>query len=203
MQHSNCCHHRYKKKDWKRHLLKFGGLAYLQQTSAAYFNSRWVSFNGSFLRYHICPHGSWHLVRLGIDHNSVELPDLINLIIVMHILKKRLDKFLKYTFALPGLHSWLPDISVAFSYFVFSSTDCLKGNVQQQYIYKRIKQQQMVPSPGLDLGPDLLLHLKLMSLVWSSIAFLLYWSWSKICLWLLPFIWTDNFARKPICYWCL
>ena len=38
--------------------------------------------------------------RLGIDHNSVELPDLINLIIVMHILKKRLDKFLKYTFPL-------------------------------------------------------------------------------------------------------
>ena len=32
----------------------------------------------------------------------------------------------------------------------------------------------MVLSPGLDLGPDLLLHLKLMSLVWSSIAFLLY-----------------------------
>ena len=101
-----------------------------------------MSFNGSFLRYHICPHGSWHLVRLRIDHNSVELPDLINLIIVMHILKKRLDKFLKFTFVLPGLHSWLPDISVAFSYFVFSSTDCLKDNVQQQYIYKRNKQHK-------------------------------------------------------------
>ena len=50
----------------------------------------------------------------------------------MHILKKRLDKFLKYTFPLAWLHSWLPDVSVAFSYFVFSSTDCLKGNVQQQ-----------------------------------------------------------------------
>ena len=93
------------------------------KTSAAYFNSRWVSFNGSFLRYHICPHGSWHLVRLGIDHNSVELPDPINLIIVMHILKKCSDKCLKYTFPLEWLHSWLPDISVAFSYVVFSSTD--------------------------------------------------------------------------------
>ena len=112
------------------------------KTSAAYFNSRWVSFNVPFLRYHICPHGSWHLVRLGIDHNSVELLDPINLIIVMHILKKCSDKFLKYTFPLEWLHSLLPDISVAFSYVVFRCTDCLKGNVQQQYIYKRNKQHK-------------------------------------------------------------
>ena len=104
----------------------------------------------------------------------MELPDLINLIIVMHILKKRLDKFLKYTFALPGLHSWLPDISVAFSYFVFSSTDCFEGQCSTTVHLQAQQTAQMVPSQGLDLGPDLLLHVKLMSLVWSSIAFLLY-----------------------------